>query len=148
MEQKRLELNFLSALGNVYCSSIFSAPLFNVLCLLCSRDYLSPQHSEQVLNISVWETGLLQFLYRWSPLASLWLLPSFPSSYNVLSSEAVILCELACGRDRLLVTIHHLSGRGDCMSDRVSGYWYDVRSERLVQGVNWGRLRWLIVCLK
>lgn len=59
----------------------------------------------------------------------------FPQA-NVLSSEAVILCELACGRDCLLVTIHHLSGRGDCMSDRVSGYWYDVWSERLVQGVN------------
>lgn len=57
----------------------------------------------------------------------------FPRA-NVLSSEAVILCELACGGDCLVVAIHHLFGRGDCMSDWASGYWYDVRSEHLVQG--------------
>lgn len=59
----------------------------------------------------------------------------FPQA-NVLSSEAVILCQLACGRHCLLLTIHHLSGRSDCMSGRVSGYWYDVQSEHLVEEVN------------
>lgn len=36
---------------------------------------------------------------------------------NVLSSEAAILGELACGEDCFVAVIHHLFGRGDCTSD-------------------------------
>lgn len=71
----------------------------------------------------------------------------FPQVY-VLSSEAAILSEWARGRVCILVTIHHLSGRGKCTSERLSAHWPGVQGGHLEQGVNWGWLRWLIVCLK
>lgn len=80
---------------------------------------------EQIVNVSVFCNSCIADL-RWPPHGCFHHFP--PANFFVM-------CELACSKDCLLVTIHHLSG-GTCMS------------EYLVEGVNWGQLRWLIVCLK
>lgn len=59
----------------------------------------------------------------------------FPQVY-VLSPEAATLSELARGRVCIRVTIHHLSGRGKCTSERLSARWPGVQGGHLEQGVN------------
>lgn len=85
---------------------------------------------------------------RWHlSLGRLWLILV---QFRVVPLEAeVIFSQLACGRVCSPVTIHHLSWQSQVhrrQTERTPAC--RARGGHLEQGVNWGRLRWLIVCLK
>lgn len=80
-------------------------------------------------------------------LGRLWL--TLVQFYAVPLEAEVIFSQLACGRVCAPVTIRHLSWQSQVhkrQTERTPACC--ARGGHLEQGVNWGRLRWLIVCLK